>query len=65
MGDLGRFKGRGPSAWAAVDVVRRSGTNSEQSLLELNSLCLATACVLKSLRTSEVEQRASGGRLEI
>lgn len=28
---LGRFKGRGPSAWAAVDVVRRSGTNSEQS----------------------------------
>lgn len=34
-------------------------------LLELNSLCLATACVLKSLRTSEVEQRASEGCLEI
>lgn len=33
-------------------------------LLERNSLCLATACVLKSLRTSEVEQRASEGRLE-
>lgn len=34
-------------------------------LLEQNSLCLATACVLKSLRTSEVGPRASEGRVEI
>lgn len=29
--DLGQFKGRGPSAWAAVNVAHWSGTNSEQS----------------------------------
>lgn len=34
-------------------------------LLELNILCLATAYVLKSMRTFEVEPRASEGHLEI
>lgn len=34
-------------------------------LLELNSLCLATAWALKSLRTFEVEQRVSEGHSEI
>lgn len=34
-------------------------------LLELNSLCLATAWALKNLRIFEVEQRVSEGHLEI
>lgn len=34
-------------------------------LWELNSLCLATACAAKSLRTREGEQRASEGHLEV
>lgn len=66
-GDLGWFKGRSSSAWAAVDTAHGWGTNSEQSsalLMGAKQPLLSNSCVVKSLRIFEVEPRVSEGCLE-